>query len=224
MFTVVTGGSGSGKSAYAEDCITGRIPGMSTLASQSSDAHVSSSPGKCTRRLYYLATMMCWDDESKKRVERHRKMRAGKGFETIERFLDLKGLQVETNCQFTSTCIDTCDDDDPNEYRNNIPHEHRDTIVTGILLECMSNLAANEVFDPNGAGDKAAEEILEGIRNLLTQCDDLVVVTNEIFSDGIEYPEETRKYQEILGKVNAGMAQMADHVVEVVYGIPVIHK
>ena len=62
MFAVVTGGSGSRKSAFAEEKVTGLGAG----------------------RRIYIATMMCFDEESKKRVERHRRMRAGKGFETIE--------------------------------------------------------------------------------------------------------------------------------------------
>ena len=51
-----------------------------------------------------------------------------------------------------------------------------------------------------------------------------MVVTNEIFSDGIEYDEETLRYQKYLGQINAGLAKMADLVVEIVYGIPVVHK
>ena len=61
MFTLVIGGSASGKSEYAEKLVTSR-------------------PGK----LVYLATMAAWDEESKKRIARHRQMRAGKGFETVE--------------------------------------------------------------------------------------------------------------------------------------------
>ena len=51
-----------------------------------------------------------------------------------------------------------------------------------------------------------------------------MVVTNEIFSDGENYSEETRIYQEKLGKINQETARMADEVVEVVAGIPVFHK
>ena len=56
------------------------------------------------------------------------------------------------------------------------------------------------------------------------QVKHLVVVTNEIFSDGESYSKETRAYQENLGKINQAMADMADEVVEVVAGIPVFHK
>ena len=69
MFHVITGGSGSGKSAFAEDCIVKYHRGDSLL--------------------YYVATMMPFGVEMEAKIDRHRKMRAGKGFETIECYLDL---------------------------------------------------------------------------------------------------------------------------------------
>ncbi len=62
MIVLVTGGSGSGKSAFAEDRVL--------------------SFGEARR--IYIATMYPFDMESKKRISRHRNMRAGKGFETVE--------------------------------------------------------------------------------------------------------------------------------------------
>jgi adenosylcobinamide kinase/adenosylcobinamide-phosphate guanylyltransferase len=91
-----------------------------------------------------------------------------------------------------------------------------------VLLECMSNLTANEIFDPSGAGKaRAEEEILAGVSRLAHQARNLVLVTNEIFSDGYRYEEETMEYQRILGNINVRLAEMADCVTEVVYGIPV---
>ena len=52
----------------------------------------------------------------------------------------------------------------------------------------------------------------------------MVVVSNEIFSDGIEYDPETFRYQQYLGKINQYIAGKADLVVEVVYGIPLAQK
>ena len=56
MITVITGGSGSGKSAYAESLITGF--------------------GEKER--IYIATMFPFDEESRRRIQRHRRMRAEK--------------------------------------------------------------------------------------------------------------------------------------------------
>ena len=170
MMTVVTGGSGSGKSAFAEDKI------------------LSFGPGK----RIYVATMHPYDEESHKRVARHRNMRAGKGFETVECYTGLKNLDFS-----------------------------EDGVV---LLECMSNLAANEMFEEDGAGENTVEEIMEGVKKLKSQVRHLVIVTNEIFSEAAAYEGDTVRYQEYLGKINQSLGKMADEVVEVVYGIPIWQK
>ena len=59
MFQIVTGGSGSGKSAFAE-----------ALAMELGE------------KRYYIATMYPFGEESKKKIARHRAMRAEKQFET----------------------------------------------------------------------------------------------------------------------------------------------
>lgn len=170
MLVLITGGSGSGKSAYAEDRVL--------------------SLGEGPR--VYVATMFPFDRESEQRIRRHQKMREGKGFETIERYTDLKTLRVP-----------------------------KDSVV---LLECMSNLTANEMFQENGARERTVSEILEGVKALRKQARHLVIVTNEIFSEAAVYEGETEVYQKYLGSVNAALAAEADEVVEVVYGIPVYHK
>ena len=60
MFIIVTGGSASGKSEYAENLV----------------------PNTGSR--VYLATMEPFGTEAETRIARHRKLREGKGFETIE--------------------------------------------------------------------------------------------------------------------------------------------
>ena len=51
----------------------------------------------------------------------------------------------------------------------------------GILLECLSNLLANEMFSPDGAGEAAAGAVMDGVSALEAHCGTLVAVTNEIF-------------------------------------------
>lgn len=170
MLYLITGGSGSGKSEYAEQVV--QKLGI--------------------RPRLYLATMYPFDEECYRRIRRHRAMRAEKGFETLECYTGLK-------------------DADVSGYGT-------------VLLECMSNLTANELYQENGAGDRCVEAILEGIRMIRKQCEHLVIVTNEIFSDGIEYDGETRQYQRYLAGINQELASMADVVTEVVYSIPLVHK
>ena len=167
MLHLIIGGSGSGKSAYAEAQIV-EYGGPNRI---------------------YIATMYPFDDESHERIRRHRQMRSQKQFSTIERYVDLNSLVIPKGAD--------------------------------VLLECMSNLTANEMFQENGAHEKTVEQIVSGVRNLMKQAGNLVIVTNEIFSDGILYDPETVRYQRYLGEINRELAKMADRVTEVVYGIPV---
>ena len=170
MFLVITGGSGSGKSAYAEQCVLDFGP---------------------AERIY-IATMYPFDEECDRRIKRHIEMRRQKQFFTLECYTGLKKADIPEN--------------------------------SVVLLECMSNLTANEMYQEDGAGEHTVEEILAGIRYLLSRVRHLVVVTNEIFSDGIDYDPETMRYQSYLGQINSEMGRMADRVTEVVYGIPITVK
>lgn len=180
MITLVTGGSGSGKSEYAEQLVT---------------------TSGASRRLY-LATMEVYGAEGRKKVERHRALRRGKGFTTVECPRNIE--QVQTGS-------------DPKE--------------TAVLLECISNLAANELFGPGESSDPALlrsrgaeQRILAGIRHLAGCAGQVVVVTNQVGEDGLDYDPETMEYIRLVGRINCRLAAWADRVVEVVFGIPVVLK
>lgn len=183
MLELVTGGSGSGKSEYAE-----------SLA-------VNVHRGKNAGTLYYIATMYPSDEECLKRIEKHRRMRAEKGFVTIECYTHLEKVELSD----------------------------KDVV----LLECMSNLLANEMFGPQGRIKQESEKwderqlqetILTPLFCLEKQAAHMVVVTNEVFSDGTLYEEETDRYVRLLGKANCEIGKKADTVTEVVCGIPVRRK
>lgn len=90
-----------------------------------------------------------------------------------------------------------------------------------VLLECMSNLAANEMFD-NGIQDRYCVygRICKGIDRLKEITCNLVIVTNDIFDDGIIYDKSTMEYIELLGMVNRYLANISDKVTEVLYSCP----
>lgn len=92
------------------------------------------------------------------------------------------------------------------------------------LLECMSNLAANERYSPQGAGEDAFSAIMDGIDALLRRCGDLVVVSNDVFSGGSQYAGDTPAYLELLARLNRAMAERADAVCEVICGLPYYYK
>ena len=169
MLTLVLGGAASGKSEYAESLVL-RSP----------------------LPRYYLATMQVWDAECAARVEKHRRMRAAKQFETVECPLHLDAIHLP----------------------------QRGTV----LLEDLGNLTANELYDPAGARADAAAAILHGLDLLATQCENLIVVSNEVFSGGTDYAGDTDQYLRALAQVNNAFAARADAVVRVVCGIPVCYK
>lgn len=179
MLYVITGGSGSGKSAYAE-----------RLMQESGALHK-----------YYLATMQPWGKEAEQRIAKHKKMREGKGFVTVEVYHHLEELSLEAG-----------------EEERNVPARAEERAV---LLECMSNLAANEQFQVGGSDEEIVGRIIRGIGHLKACARVVIVVTNEVFSDGQDYEEETLRYIKLLGQVNRRLAAMADRVTEVVYGIAV---
>ena len=59
---------------------------------------------------------------------------------------------------------------------------------------------------------------------MLLQCDNLIVVSNEVFSGGADYAGDTDRYLRTLAAVNNAAAARADRVVRVVCGTPVYYK
>ncbi len=177
MMTMIIGGSGSGKSSYAESYIQSVSEGL---------------------KQYYLATMQVYGEEGKRKVERHRAMRKDKGFTTIE--------------QQTSVV----------QALKNIENPAMSTA----LLECISNLTANEMFSESG--QKSAEEVAKTVVDDMIVLKDhlahLVIVSNNVFEDGILYDESTMEYIRAMGLINVKLAMLADEVTEVVVGIPVTGK
>ena len=92
MLILVSGGAGSGKSEFAEGLVT----------SSGLDGRV------------YLATMKVWAAESVRRVERHRQMRAGKGFETLECPENLADAVLPSGCAALLAMLET-EDADPTQ-------------------------------------------------------------------------------------------------------------
>lgn len=146
-------------------------------------------------QMAYVATMQPFGKDAQYRIARHLKLREGKKFLTVEQYTDIAKL-----------------------------HERLGNRAQTLLIECMSNLCANEIFAPEGVGTDAAEWIAAGVEELSGYYPNIVAVTNEVFSDGVRYDVETMRYLEQLGKLNRLLAQRADGVAEVFYGIPRILK
>lgn len=185
MMELVIGGSGSGKSAYAEEAVCRE---HRQLFKSMRDAPP----------LYYIADMIPRGPETERKIEEHRRMREGKGFTTLEWYLNLPGKLSNMNVPAMADAA--------------------------VLFECISNLTANEMYEPGGAGEGAAESIIQGVHMLRDRCAHLVVVTNDVFRESIPDTEEMHLYKKNLGRINRELAELADKVTEVVCGIPVSVK
>lgn len=184
MIFFVTGGSGSGKSEYAEQLAVKLKEEAVQNNREDNYGQQSGMPG-----LVYIAAMQPTDQESWQRISRHRAMRAGKGFETREQYTHLEELVV-----------------DKNEI---------------LLLECLSNLMANEMFSSNGRKEQAAEAVQRGILFLAERCLHLIVVGNNVFEDDMRYEKETLHYLQETAKVHEFLGRNAHYLTEVICGIAV---
>ncbi|HBT95002.1 MAG TPA: cobalamin biosynthesis protein [Coriobacteriia bacterium] len=168
MLAFVFGGCRSGKSGFAEQLLQGYA-------------------GSC--ELGYVATMWPAGDDAKARIERHRMLRADKGFTSYERYFDVGGLELPAN--------------------------------SAVMLECLSTLVANEMFQPGGAGGDTFKVTLDGIRRLASRTTHLIVVSSNLTSDGVCYDASTQEYQRTLAALMGEITALSDTVIEMVCGIPI---
>ena len=85
------------------------------------------------------------------------------------------------------------------------------------LLEDLTNLYANEVYGTSGHPHEIVAPLLE----LRQQAGALIIVANELYSDGIDYGPETDRFLRDLADLAAALSAAADQVTAVVYGLPV---
>lgn len=218
MLHMVYGGSASGKSSYAE----------SIAMSLQGDG-----------RLLYIATMYPYkwgkaelDPETMQRIERHRAMRADKGFDTVECYRHVEHIVAKRQDVLLLECMS-------NLLANEMYLEQDSD--DGELVETMSEVEKAGVdgnvgsdVEKTGIGGNAgsgmsktmspvSKKIVQALVALSARVQDVVIVTNDVFSDGgsLTYDESTREYVKNLAEINCALAREAATVTEVVCGIPV---
>lgn len=134
----------------------------------------------------YLATMEPFGEAGQQRIEKHRRLRAGKGFVTVEKPLALKELGSELQ---GSVCLLEC--------------------VSNLVGNEM-HAPGREGWDPR----QVADLVIDEVRWLASQAKELVAVTNE-FGPEEGFDEDTRKYVEITSLVNSGLEELAAEVIRV---------
>ena len=135
---------------------------------------------------FYIATMEPFGEEGAERVKKHRAMREGRRFETIE-------------CTHNITSL--------------IP-KLEDIVNPNCLLECMSNLIGNEMYLPeNGAKSdtELQDYIVNSVKQLCETARNTVIVTNE-FAMEDSFDDETIRYVGMICEINEKLRAFADQV------------
>ena len=221
MLHIVYGGSASGKSSYAE----------SFAMSLQGDG-----------RLLYIATMYPYkwntteiDPETMQRIERHRAMRADKGFDTIECYRHVEHIVAKRQDVLLLECMSNLLANEmylePDADDGGLAEPMSEVEKAGVDGNAGSDVEKTGV-DGNASSDMAetmspvSKKIVQALVDLSTRVQDVVIVTNDVFSDGgnLTYDESTREYVKNLAQINCALAREAATVTEVVCGIPVIVK
>lgn len=171
--------------------IAGVIGGASSKKSEYAESMVMKLK---SRAPVYLATMINSSAADQKIVDRHRLLRQGKGF-----------ISIEKPVRLYETVLPDCDT---------------------VLLEDVSNLCANEFFsykEPVSAGE-AYYQMIKGIDCLAASAENLIIVTGNVFEDGIVYDEFTESYIKTFAQVNKHIARICDVFIEMINGYPLFYK
>ena len=136
----------------------------------------------------YLAMSKIVDEEMRERVKKHQAMRSGKGFITVEKTQNLGRLEIPTG--------------------------------SAIMIESLTAWTANEMFTETGVKESGhvVTKILSDLSRLLERAENIVIVSDDIFSDGVEYDELTDSYVRALAELTVKIVEIADEVVEFVSG------
>ena len=145
--------------------------------------------------LYYVATMISADHEDDERILRHVKERDGWGFVTIEQPTNI--AQILEKCDTNGS----------------------------FLLDSLTALLSNEMFSTTGEIDENAHErIAEDLSKILRQIQNIVIVSDYIYSDAIQYDRLTELYRKSLAYLDRFAASHCDIVLEAAYGQIITHK
>lgn len=145
-------------------------------------------------KLYYVATMNPYDLEDLKRIENHLREREGYGFNTIEETLNMSKV---------SSLI-----------------KEEDTV----LIDSITSLVTNYMFRGKEFYKDVSDDILSGILEIINNSKNVVIVSDYLFSDSIQYDCYTENFRKEIGVVNRKLAKISDTVVECSYGNIIYHK
>ncbi len=124
MTILITGGAKCGKSRIAEDILS-----------------------RVSAEKYYIATMERSGEEAERVISRHRMMREGKGFLTIERSHDIGGITLPRGCAALLECVPTLT---ANEMFSEMEKDPADKVAAGVAA--LAGLTGTLVVVTNDVG------------------------------------------------------------------------
>ena len=147
------------------------------------------------QRKIYIAASKIYDSEMLERVKRHKLMRADKNFITIEQYNNLS--EIAESCRDSS-----------------------------VLIESLTSLTANEIFadDVINNSDSVIKKIFDDIMSIKAISNDLILVSDNIFCDGVIYDDLTELYIKTLAELVKKFARESDDVIECFAGLSFHYK
>lgn len=201
MFLFIMGGTASGKSEYAEE------------QAEKIAAAEAAARGDKQAVIIYAATMSDNGPDAIERIKRHRCRRESNA-------VNLKNIDIVYE---TFECFSIEDAERLAEYAKG--HV--------VLFDCLSGFAANVMFGrtddasgdtnrrPRPTKEQVAAALQQTAAALSRRCSSLIIVTDQIFSDGCSYDKDVLDYIDALAAVCRTIAAAADTAAEIVYGIPI---
>ncbi|MDN4072159.1 bifunctional adenosylcobinamide kinase/adenosylcobinamide-phosphate guanylyltransferase [Fictibacillus terranigra] len=162
--------------------------------------------GKNEKRLHYIATNEHLDGEMDERIKRHQADRMNSGYRW-------KTWEQPRNIHELSDVYG----------KNDV-----------ILLDCLTNLVSNELFDGWKENRNQWEDelfrsgvflkIMDGLRRLKKNSTAFIVVSNEVFQGLPCTDEGTFYFMQMLGKLHQQIVSEAHWVYQVEMGMPILRK
>lgn len=143
---------------------------------------------------YYIATMKPQDKEDEQRIINHQNERAEWEYITVEQPTDIG--DVVNNCKKNSSA----------------------------LLDSTTALLSNEMFGYGEINHEAHIKIIDQLDFVCDHFKNLVIVSDYIYSDAMEYDDLTEKYRFALAQIDRFLARKMDVVMEVCFGNIIFHK
>ncbi|UZJ79819.1 bifunctional adenosylcobinamide kinase/adenosylcobinamide-phosphate guanylyltransferase [Fictibacillus sp. KU28468] len=162
--------------------------------------------GKNEKPLHYIATNEHQDGEMSERIAKHQADRLNSGY-------SWRAWEQPKNIHELI-----------NEYKK------KDVI----LLDCLTNLVSNELFDGWKENNnqwrnemfrsEVFRKIMDGLRMIEKSSAALIVVSNEVFQDLPSIDEGTFYFMKMMGELHQQIVSEAHWVYQVELGIPILRK